>query len=917
MKSIILRYPKTIITLALFLLFLIFTSFVFVKTNANLRNQAEKVIHIQALEMLNNEILAFVSSRVTYVNYDDIVNKQAGFRKELIRLREDSELRITDPAAAQIDTLLKKVDKAFQAQSVLIEDFKSYKSIVNNSVHYIFSIQPRIRNSLCVLDQDRENRESMTLIFRVLSAILVQNIEGIGDINKIEALINEILLDDLNPANRKMVQLFKRHARQIVSYQKKLDTINTLVNNKELTKSLNALKTVMVEYYRKKGKRLKEIGVSLFVITFVLFLVLIYFFIRADRNRKKIFELMNAVQNSDNSIVITDLEGTIQYVNKAFERNTQYAANEAIGQNSRILNAKSQPDEYYENMWETILNGDTWYDTFHNKRKDGTYFYEKASISPVFLPDGSFRSFIAIKLDITREKELQNKLEAANQALNEQIEELKLLQSAIEHTTDSIVITDKDGRIEYANPAYGKMTGCDCSEAPGTLFKLLKRGPHNMNFYDEMWKWLAKGDRYCGVHSCETADGTMYYDEETIIPIIDENGERTHFVAAGRNITERIKVEEERLNANKLESLGILAGGIAHDFNNILTAVLGNISIAKLAVSKGKQPLNYLEEAENACVRIKDLTLQLLTFSKGGSPVRKSVSMSKLVSESARFMLHGSSVDCHLDLQDNLWGAIVDEGQINQVMNNLVINAVQAMPDGGTLKIKAENRIMNENNPQNLKAGRYVKLSVEDQGVGIQPENLSKVFDPYFTTKQNGTGLGLASAYSIITKHQGCILLNSSPGKGTCFAIYLPASMESAAGTKENTAEEHHGTGNVLIMDDDPNIRNILGEMLEMLGYTVAFASDGQRAIDMYRDAMNLPSKFDVIIMDLTIPGGMGGQEAITTLRKIDPHIRAIVSSGYSNDDVMANYQDYGFTGVVAKPYDLRVLSKTLREILR
>ena len=383
-----------------------------------------------------------------------------------------------------------------------------------------------------------------------------------------------------------------------------------------------------------------------------------------------------------------------------------------------------------------------------------------------------------------------------------------------------------------------------------------------------------------------------------------------------RDITENRKMEAELVKAQKLESLGVLAGGIAHDFNNFLTAIIGNLSLAKMDSKPGDQVVAWLNEMEKASLQAKNLTQQLLTFSKGGEPIKKLVSLTELVKNSATFSLRGSNVRCNFFISEDLLPVEVDEGQIGQVINNLVLNADHAMPEGGIIEICAENITLTADNEFSLPAGPYIRTSFRDHGVGIRPDHLAKVFDPYFTTKHKGSGLGLTVAYSIIDKHNGRMTVESELGLGTTFTIYLPASDKPASQSADEEKRLLIGKGKILVMDDEEFIRDVAIQMLSKIGYEVSVANDGNQAIEMYRQAQTSGEPFDIVIMDLTIPGGMGGKEAIQKLKKLDPNVKALVSSGYSNDPIMSNFRDYGFQGVVKKPYRIQDMSDALRSVI-
>ncbi|MEO7698366.1 MAG: ATP-binding protein [Opitutus sp.] len=379
------------------------------------------------------------------------------------------------------------------------------------------------------------------------------------------------------------------------------------------------------------------------------------------------------------------------------------------------------------------------------------------------------------------------------------------------------------------------------------------------------------------------------------------------------------RLESELQRASKLESLGILAGGIAHDFNNLLTVVMGNLSLAMLDLRKEAESTSWLKEAERAVGRARDLTQQLLTFSKGGAPIRSAVLLPDVVREVAQFALCGSNVRCVFNFAPDLWPADVDKGQIGQVVQNIVINAMQVMPDGGQVEIALRNEMGDPGFGKVLARGRYVKLTMTDHGSGIAPENLNRIFEPYFTTKKTGNGLGLATVYSIVKKHLGHVTVESTVGQGTSFHIWLPASATAVMAARVD-AEEHLGfsaaKGRVLFMDDDAEIRRCGAAMLERLGYDAKVVSNGDEAVVEYQNALERMKPYDVVILDLTVAGGMGGREAVEQLLRIDPQVRAIVSSGYSNDVVLANFRAHGFYGIVSKPYETAALALTLSQVL-
>ena len=387
-----------------------------------------------------------------------------------------------------------------------------------------------------------------------------------------------------------------------------------------------------------------------------------------------------------------------------------------------------------------------------------------------------------------------------------------------------------------------------------------------------------------------------------------------HLLIIAGDITERRKVEEERQKVGKLESLGILAGNLAHDFNNFLTGILSNISLAKTQVDPEDKIYDILTDSENAAKSARSLSQQLLTFSKGGEPIKERISIEELIKKSANFVLSGSKVKCIYNFQEGLWPIEADRGQIRQVISNLVLNAVQAMPGGGVVNISAENVKTDESLPQ--KEGRYVKVTIQDEGIGIPREFLSKMFDPFFTTKQKASGLGLSTVYSIVKRHNGYIIVNSEVGVGSSFYIYLPTLVKEAKKEEKKAEETLRGSGKILVMDDMEFIRKAVSRALSQFGYEVIGTPNGDETIRLYREAMESKEPFDVVILDLTIPGGMGGLNTMKELKKIDPEVKAIVSSGYSNDPVMSGYEKYGFKAAVLKPFTSEEIVKKVNNVI-
>lgn len=376
------------------------------------------------------------------------------------------------------------------------------------------------------------------------------------------------------------------------------------------------------------------------------------------------------------------------------------------------------------------------------------------------------------------------------------------------------------------------------------------------------------------------------------------------------------RLESELVRSSRLESLGVLAGGIAHDFNNLLTVVMGNLSLVLTDEQTDPEAKRFLRESERAALRARDLTQQLLTFSKGGAPVRAAVLLPDIVREAAGFAQHGSSVSCRFSFEPNLWAADADKGQIAQVIHNIVINAVQAMPQGGSIRLTLRNEEVTRGEERPLAPGRYVSIGIVDEGPGIPPEQLSRIFDPYFTTKERGSGLGLATVYSIVKKHHGHIEVRSKLGEGTTFQIWLPAAEFAPAEAVVATVGQSRWSGRVLVLDDEEPIRQFMTTVLTRMGFTVTAVNEGTAAVREYVAAREAGNPYCLAILDLTIPGAMGGVETLQKLRAVDPTVRAVVSSGYAKDPVVANYRSFGFQGIMPKPYLIGDVSRVIQEVM-
>ena len=511
-----------------------------------------------------------------------------------------------------------------------------------------------------------------------------------------------------------------------------------------------------------------------------------------------------------------------------------------------------------------------------------------------------------------------------NKLLSEKIESLNektvYLDNILLYSTDmAIVATDLDFYIKYFNPMAVKMYGFNQDEIIGKQVPdLFSKNRHEYKDIKDAMDAVREKGQYTHLLEIESEDGIRFYDSR-VSSIIDKESNLVGFVFMSRDVTEKTKMEDELNRMQRLESIGTLAGGLAHDFNNLLTTIMGNIGLTKLSLSTEEDGYRNLSEAENACTQARNLTSRFLTFSRGGTPFFKTVSVLDFLPDYIGLALSGTNINAEYLLSDEVWSVEIDEGQISQVIQNIITNAIEAMPKGGKLIVNAENVEIAENNNKALEAGNYVKISIEDQGIGISKENLSQIFDPYFSTKekssQKGMGLGLSICYSIILKHRGIITAESQEKKGTTLYIYLPASTSEME--EEKMSAENKDSNRVLLMDDDTMVLDVASRMLGHLGFDTMTAKDGEEAVELYSQAFEIGQPFDVVILDLTIKGGMGGEETVKKLQEIDPNVTALVSSGYTNDPIISNFKEFGFKGIVVKPYNINELQEKLGKIAK
>ncbi len=509
---------------------------------------------------------------------------------------------------------------------------------------------------------------------------------------------------------------------------------------------------------------------------------------------------------------------------------------------------------------------------------------------------------------------LIRKLEDKLVELEETNKNLAIKSDAIESSISGIALADLSGKITYVNDAFAAMWGRTRAALSGVYARDLVHDANTLASIGATFKQIGS---WSGEIEAERSDGSALFAQVAVHTVRDRLGQPVCLMASCIDITERRRMRDGLQRAEKLESLAVLAGGIAHDFNNLLTGLYGNIELAKMELPSDSPANEFLDEVRRTFERAKDLTQQLLTYAKGSRLAVSEVRVDERLRECCLLSFSGSNIRYKFEVDDDLWPAMADPNQISQVFTNVLINARQAMTDGGEVSIAVENRSLLPGEIAQLPAGKYVRISVRDSGVGIPKEVISKIFDPFFTTKPQGSGLGLAISFGIIKKHGGHIEVESTPGVGSTFTIWLPAfSGQTTQLPREAAHERFHGDGRILVMDDEKAVRDVAKHMLQMGGYEVELVSGGEEALAAYQQASLSGKPFDAVILDLTIRGGLGGRETAAALHKLDADAAIIISSGYASDPGFSKLREIGFITTVPKPYLLHELLCSVKGVI-
>lgn len=623
--------------------------------------------------------------------------------------------------------------------------------------------------------------------------------------------------------------------------------------------------------------------------------------------------------HAGDAIFIHDLNGKMLDVNQVACDRMGFTHEELLRMTLIDMDSPEHAKLVPERIQKLITNKHIVFETCH-VRKDGTFI--PTEISRRLIEYDGQQAMLSICRDITERKEAQNELQDIIDVLRKEIlERIRLeashktlsqeFEAILDTIPDTVILLSPDLKVLWANRSAARNVDREIDAIVG------------LPCYQV---WFCRDKACPDCHAISTVKSGKADIVEIIgpsgrvvesraVPIKDEYGSVIKVLMLRRDITEKRKLEDEIIKSSKLESIGLLAGGIAHDINNALTGIILQAALAKYYADPVDDIYAVLVDMEKSCAAAKGLPQQLLSFSKGGMPVKKLGAIADVLDDIVSFALSGSSVAYSLSVPEDLWVSEFDQVQITQAINNIVINARDSMLKGGKIEVRTENVLVGAEMPLPVNHGSYVMISVRDYGIGIPVENIPKIFDPFFTTKQMGSGIGLATAYTIVKRHGGHITVESIVGEGSTFRIFLPAVEGKLQAKGRNKGKPVSGRGKVLVMDDEGVILLDLSRFLTKLGYEVHSASNGSDAVILYSQAHAKGRPFDVVVMDFTVPGGMGGRECFDELRKIEPQVKAVLTSGYFDETTITNLREYGFHEVLRKPYEIEELSRILHEL--
>ena len=906
-------------------------SFLYIKTQAvdlDRHNQLlDRIARFkQADAVLNQHILEIRQGLLPF--YDPTVDDLA----ELVKLQEEiaSILRahLSVDNIALVSRHTDAVMEALEQKGELLETFKSSNALLRNSLRYLPVAVPQI----IAQQRQRVGRESDELaraLNGLLRDILVYNTTSEAELEsnlygRIEALKRDI--EGRFIAVRDDLSVLLSHMEMVLDNKRLADGQMRELVSLPTSRRMNAL---LSNYTTDHNRMMREANVYrqvLYGFSVVLLICIGYILYRLNRTAVKLrrtvadLNYQKFAMDQHAIVSITDRDGNITYANQKFCEINQRSPEELIGKNHRFAQSGYHPPEFYEELWRTITQGEVWHGQIRNRARDGSLYWADTTIVPFMDDDGEPYQFVAISTDITEIKQAEA--------------QLRVQAAALETAANGIIITDRDGNIQWVNNAFTDITGYTRDEAIGETPRLLKSDQQGEEFYNDMWQTVLAGRVWHGEMVNRRKDGSLYTEEQTISPVYDEQGEITHFISIKQDITERQQTEQALRRSQKMDAIGQLTGGIAHDFNNQLGIVIGYLDFLKDFISEqdsdNEKPLRWVDTATKATLRCTALTRQLLAFSRRQAEEKVAVNINTRLRDMETVIARSLTpeVEVEYSLSDDLWQTEIDPGEFQDAVLNLVLNARDAMPDGGRLLIETRNNVLDAGyvvyNPE-IEAGDYVQLSISDTGFGMDKKTQERIFEPFFTTKPagKGTGLGMAMVYGFTKRYHGHIKVYSEPGMGTTMHLYLPRSLSTAEpddgdpGPDIDQPRLPSGDETILIVDDETDLLQLAEAYLNDLGYRTLSASSGAEALAILEHENNI----DLLFSDVVMPGGMNGYElaqqaTLLASSRNRPPLKVLLTSGFTSKAMkhseMARFSNH----LLGKPYRKETLAQRIRLVL-
>lgn len=895
---------------------LVILSFLYAKTqeiDANTHNQIlDRISHFKQVNaLLNQQILEIRQGLLPY--YDPIVGNMA----KLKDLQADITRMLANVCTNNpllVSQRLQLVEQILSQKQQQLESFKSSNALQRNSLRYLPTATEQVANSAPANESGNQLRRSLATL--LLNVLTYNATSGSDLISTIHANTDALRRDSQGfpPSLQADVSILMSHVDITLTNKVKTDALVQQLLSHPLTVGMDAvLDAYILEHDQMTAAvdryRLALYGFSVFLLV-IIGVILLRLRQTAATLQQSMADLRSQKYAMDQHAIvsITDKGGKIIYANKKFCDVSRYSNSELLGSNHRIVKSSRHNADFYRDMWSTISRGDVWHGQICNRAKNGGEYWVDTTITPSLDHQGKPFQYIAIRTDITEIKQAQ--------------EQLRIQAAALEAAANGVVITNRRGEIQWANTAFCSMTGYSQDEVVALSPNLLRSDQQGAEFYQNLWETILSGQVWHGELLNQRKDGSLYTEEQSISPVLDENNEISHFIAIKQDVTEWRQTEEALRRSQKLDAIGQLTGGIAHDFNNRLGIIIGYLDFLKELFPAGEQPRQWVDTATRATQGCMDLTRQLLSFSRHKNSDKRLVSLNEAL-KGLRTMIAGSitpEVDMQYILADNLWPTKINPDEFQDAILNLVINARDAMPDGGKLQFEVNNCHLDSTdeaaNP-GIEAGDYVQLTLTDTGSGIDKETLERVFEPFFTTKAEGkgTGLGLAMVYAFIKRSHGSIIIDSMPHVGTTVRLYLPRAKTDEQVIQQQILRDEDlpkGHESILVVDDEADLLQLACHYLTDLGYQTQKASHAAQALDRLRNG----ETFDLMFSDVVMPGEMNGYELAQQATRIQPGLKVLLTSGFTSKTI----SDNGLAGfaehLLDKPYRKADLAQRIRRVL-